>query len=107
MFGINYAQVRKLPAPSSARTDENFNFAIDPPDAKSLGQAKAILDDGSIYYGSITRDGSFMMYVVWTLATPHGIDGHRHRPDVLEGTYIFNIVARNHIFDQVGDISLE
>lgn len=52
------------------------------PDAKTLGQAKATLDDGSIYYGSITRDGSFMI------------------PDVPEGTYIFNIVARNHIFDQ-------
>jgi len=52
------------------------------PDANTLGQAKAILDDGSHYYGSITRDGSFVI------------------PDIPEGTYIFNIVARNHLFDQ-------
>jgi len=52
------------------------------PDAKALGQAKAILDDGSSHYGSITRDGSFVI------------------PDVPEGTYIFNIVARNYLFDQ-------
>ncbi|KAF9654338.1 hypothetical protein BDM02DRAFT_3182146 [Thelephora ganbajun] len=52
------------------------------PGAKTLGQAKAILDGGSNYYGSITRDGSFVI------------------PDVPEGTYILNIVARNHLFDQ-------
>jgi len=52
------------------------------PDAKTLGQAKAILDDGFNHYGSITRDGSFVI------------------PDVPEGTYIFNIVARDHLFDQ-------
>jgi len=52
------------------------------PDAKTLGQAKAVLDDGSNYYGSITRDGSFVI------------------PDVPEGTYILNVAARNHLFDQ-------
>ena len=29
------------------------------------------------------------------------------RPDVPEGTYIFNIVARNYLFDQVGTVPLE
>ncbi|KAF9786971.1 hypothetical protein BJ322DRAFT_1052986 [Thelephora terrestris] len=52
------------------------------PDAKTLGQAKAILDDGSNYYASITRDGSFVI------------------PDVPKGTYVLNIVARNYLFDQ-------
>lgn len=32
----------------------------------------------------------------------HGIHEQPHRPDVPEGTYILNIVARNHLFDQVG-----
>ena len=42
--------------------NESLNFEIDLPDAKALGQAKAILDDGSSHHGSITRDGSFVMY---------------------------------------------
>ena len=46
------------------------SFAIDLLDAKSLGQAKAILDDGSNYYGSITRDGSFVMCVARDLGHP-------------------------------------
>jgi len=52
------------------------------PDAKTLGSAKAILDNGFNHYGSITRDGSFVI------------------PDVREGTYVLNIVARDHLFDQ-------
>ena len=69
-------------------------------DAKTLGQAKAILDDGFNYYGSITRDGSFVMCVMPT-SLCHDIHERDHRPDVPEGTYILNIVARNHLFDQV------
>lgn len=83
-----------------------FTFTIDIPDAKTLGQAKAILDDGFNYYGSITRDGSFVMCVVWDLRHPRdALTSSPHRPDIPEGTYIFNIVARNHLFDQAGAIS--
>ena len=48
-------------------TNDTSDFKIDLPDARTLGQAKAILDDGSNYYGSINRDGSFVMYVARTL----------------------------------------
>jgi len=51
------------------------------PDYKAIGRAKVILDDGSMY-GSVTRDGRFVI------------------PDVPVGTYILSVLAHDHLFDQ-------
>jgi hypothetical protein len=98
-FGMRCVQVRRLSASSGVRANETSNFEIGLLDAKALGQAKAILDDGSNYYGSITRDGLFKMCVARAVGHPTILTRLR-RPDVPEGTYILNIVARNHLFDQ-------